>query len=109
MVEGILRPDSPDPLTRADGALSSDLLIWVDEESHLPLRQELTVRKEWVRLEPGSKILLEFDFISGLRLVSKIVLRGAEDRSGVVRETEQTYSNYRKFGAESHITVDPVN
>jgi hypothetical protein len=107
VVEGILRSDAPEPMTLSDGGLSSDVLLWVDEETHLPVREELTVRKTWAHMESGSTILLEFSFDNGLRLISKIVLRGMPNEKGLFHETEQTYSNYRKFGAESQIIVHP--
>ncbi len=106
VVEGKLRPDTPPPSTRSDGGLSSNFIAWIDQETKLAVREELTVQREWMHLEPGSTIVLGFDFSSGLRLVSRIVLRGAPSPNGHSWETEQIYSEYKKFAAESQIILD---
>ena len=107
LVAGTLLPDAPVPVTQSDGGLSSDLLAWVDQETKLTLREELTERKTWARLRPGSTVILEFDFSQGLRLVSRILLRSAPNDKGKFTETEQIYSDYKKFGAESLIILQP--
>ncbi len=107
LVLGTLQVDAPEPVTTSDGGLSSDLLAWVDQDTKLTLREELTVRKPWASLRPGSTVILEFDFSFGPRLVSRILLRSAPNENGRFTETEQIYSDCKKFGAESQIILQP--
>lgn len=106
LVVGTLRPDAPVPATRSDGGLSSDFLAWVDQQTQLTVREELTVRRAWMKLRPGSTVILDFDFSLGIRLVSRILLRGAPNEKGRFAETEQIYSGYKKFAVESQIIVE---
>ena len=55
VVAGTLLADAPAPVTRSDGGLSSDLPAWVDQETKLTVREELTVRKTWAKLRPGNR------------------------------------------------------
>lgn len=106
VVAGTLRPDASAPAARSDGGLSSDFLAWLDQQTKLTVREELTVRNAWMSLRPGGTVILEFDFSHGLRLVSRILLRGAPNEKGRFTETEQLYSGYKKFGSESHLILE---
>jgi hypothetical protein len=105
VVEGALRPDAPAPATPLEGGLSSDFEAWIDQESKLAVREELRVRRDWMHLRPGSTVTVEFEFNGGLRLVSNVVLRSAPDEKGRFTDTEQTYSSYKKFEAESQLIL----
>lgn len=86
-------------------ALAGNVTLWIDQETKLLLRRELRVTRIWGDWGPGSSVLFEMFWNDGVMLVKRITTRSGLV-TGRVRETEQTYSNFKKFGAETEIKFD---
>lgn len=106
VVDTRLQPSAPLPKERNDMALAGNVTLWIDKETHLLLRRELRVTRVWGDWGPGSSVLFEMFWNGDVMLVKRIATRigfGAR-----LRDTEQTYSNFKKFGAETEIKFDAV-
>jgi hypothetical protein len=112
VLEAMLDPSAPDIVDRARGMTASDATLWIDQETFWILKLEARLRRFWANFAEGSLVTREALFHDGLPLTSLIRLRllSPADRDGrrIVRETEQSYSRYRRFGAESTIEFSPV-
>jgi hypothetical protein len=112
VLEAMLDPSAPDIVDRARGMTASDATLWIDQETFWILQQEARLRRFWANFAEGSLVTREALFHDGLPLTGLIRLRllSPADRNGrrIVRETEQSYSRYRRFGAESTIEFSPV-
>ncbi len=112
LLEGTLDPGAPDVAGRSRGMASSDATLWIDQETHWILKEEARLRRRWLSFPEGSVVTHEVVFHDGLPLNGRIHLQRTtaaddEDRR-VLLETEQTYSRYRRFGADSAIEFNPV-
>ncbi len=113
VLEATLDPAAPDIVDRSRGMTASDATLWIDQETFWILRLEARLRRFWANFAEGSLVTTrEALFHDGLPLTGLIRLRllSPADRNGrrIVRETEQSYSRYRRFGAESTIEFNPV-
>jgi|HigsolmetaAR201D_1030396.scaffolds.fasta_scaffold06724_3 hypothetical protein len=82
--------------------------LWLEKESLLRVKMEVEVLRDAGRLRKGSKVWYWYaQQQDSVWLVQKIVLRRPFKGPGQARwaETEQVYSRYRKFQAESKVTV----
>lgn len=95
---------APLPAGPGDMALSGDATLWIDQETKLLLRQELRVTRVWRAWLPGSLVFYEMLWNGEVMLVKRISLTLAGQ---VSRETDQVYSNYRKFASSSDIRFEP--
>lgn len=110
ILEGLLEPGAPDNVGRSSGIASSDATLWIDQETFWILKQEALLRRRWLGFPEGSVVSYDALWHDDLPLTGRIHLQrtfATNDRQ-VLLETEQTYSNYRRFGAESAIDFNPV-
>jgi hypothetical protein len=99
-------PDNaPKPRNRKEWAFVLQSRIWIDQQTLLPVRMEHTQTRDWDNIPAGSVTQIWFTPVDDVWLVSRILARQETLREGLgqIRETEQTYSNYRKFAADSII------
>jgi len=98
---------APLPSGPGDIALAGDGTFWVDQETRLLLMQEIRVTREWERWNPGALVRYELEWNGEVMLPRRILVRNETAAS----ESEQIYSNYRKFGSDSTIQFDstPAN
>lgn len=110
VLEGRLDPGAPDTVSRSGGMASSDSTLWIDQESHWILKHEVLLRRRWQGFPEGSTVTQEFLWHDGLPLSSRIHLQRTFSfgKRPFVLETEQIYSDYRRFGAETAIEFNPV-
>jgi hypothetical protein len=112
VLEATLDPAAPEIVNRSKGMSSSDATLWIDQETHWILKEEARLRRRWLVFPEGSVVTHEVLFHDGLPLTSRIHLQrfsGGEDpKRRVLLETEQTYSNYRRFATETAIQFNPV-
>ncbi len=111
VLEGILDPAAPDVVGRSTGMASSDGTLWIDQETHWILKEEARLRRRWLGFPEGSVVTHEVLFHDGLPLTGRIHLQRLalhDDDRRILLETEQTYSRYRRFGAETVIEFNPV-
>jgi hypothetical protein len=93
---------APLPSGPGDIALAGDGTFWVDQETKLLLMQEIRVTREWERWNPGSLVRYELEWNGEVMLPRRILVRNETAAS----ESEQLYSDYRKFGSDSTIRFD---
>ncbi len=112
VLEATLDPSAPDIIDRSRGMTASDATLWIDQETFWILKVEARLRRFWANHAEGSLVAREALFHDGLPLTGLIRLRllspTGRDGRRIARETEQTYSRYRRFGAESTIEFNPV-
>jgi hypothetical protein len=86
--------------------------IWIDKETFLRVRQDAEVTKKVGRLDKGSSLSYRFaPQPDGVWLVREIIYRtplGKSKDGERYRETDQVYSNYHKFQAESNLVPGTV-
>lgn len=79
--------------------------VWIDQETKLRVRQDGEATKRAGRLDKGAVLSYRFaPQADGVWLVRQILFRtraGGKRGSERYRETEQSYSNYHKFRADS--------
>jgi hypothetical protein len=97
--------NAPKPRNRKEWAFVLQSRIWIDQRSLHPVRMEHIQTKDWDNIPAGSVTAIWFTPVDEVWLVSRILARQETQREDLsqVRETEQTYSNYRKFAADSVI------
>lgn len=82
--------------------------IWIDKETLLRLRQDAEAIKKVGRLDRGALVSYRYaPQADGIWLVRRIIYRTPDGKSkgtARYRETDQSYSNYHKFQAESVMT-----
>jgi len=110
ILQGLLDPGAPDNVSRSSGMASSDGRLWIDQESHWILKEEALLRRHWLGFPEGSVVTYEALWHDGLPLTGRVHLQRtiALGDHQFLLETEQTYSNYRRFGAETAIQFNPV-
>ena len=104
IVDTRLQDLAPFPERRNDMALAGDVTLWIDQENKLLLRQELRVTRAWQAWLPGSLVFYEMLWNGEVMLVKRIATRL---EGPIRRETDQVYSNYRKFASKSDIRFEP--
>lgn len=102
IIDTRLRDSAPLPAKRGDMALAGNTTLWIDQETKLVAMQELRVTRDWDQWRPGSLVRYELFWNGEVMLVSRILIH--LPFAGL--ENEQTYSEYRKFGAESNVTFE---
>lgn len=110
ILEGTLEPGAPDNVARSAGMLSSDGKIWIDQQTHWILKEEARLRRRWNGFPEGSLVTHEMLFHDQLPLTARIHLGRPmlQGKKQVLLETDQQYSDYRRFGADSAVTFNPV-
>ena len=111
VVEAVLNPASPDNVSREAGMSASDATLWIDQQTHYLLKEESRLRRRWNGFPEGSVVTYEALLHHDLPLTGRIHLQREIPRgkTQTLLETEQIYSDYRRFGAESAIEFNPVN
>lgn len=105
VVEGSLRPDARMAQNAMEGALASDFTLWIDEKTKLTVREEFRLRRPFHGIREGSVGIKEYDLRPEARLAAKWTLRILAS-GGATGETEQMYSNYRRFEAIAAIEYE---
>lgn len=86
--------------------------LWIDKETLLRVRQDAAMTKKAGRLDKGSWLSYRFaPQPDGVWLVREIIYRAPIGRAKDgerYRETEQVYSNYHKFQADSNVLPGTV-
>ena len=102
IVDTRVRDAAPMPAKRDDMALAGNTTLWIDQQTKLVVMQELRVTRNWDQWRPGSLVRYELFWNGEVMLVSRILIH--LPFAGL--ENVQTYSEYRKFGAESNVTFE---
>ncbi len=81
--------------------------LWLDKNSLLRVRQDAAVIRRAGRLERGARISSRFaPQPDGVWLVERILFTTPVGDGYGARQTEQIYSSYRKFRADSKVVTD---
>lgn len=109
ILEALLEPGAPDNVSRNGGASSSDATLWIDQETFWILKQQILLRRRWQGFPEGSVVSYDSLWHDQLPLTGRIHLQRTFSFGNrhLLAETEQIYSNYRRFGAESAIEFNP--
>ena len=104
------RRGAPKPRRRAEWSLCQRLKYWIDQETHLPLRIEAEQIYDFDGTKKGSISRVETVAIEGVVLPESITStsrrRSGRDQTTII--TEQSYSVYKRFRAETVLLfVDP--
>jgi hypothetical protein len=102
IVDTRLRDFAPQPQEPDDLALAGDATLWVDKETNLIVMQELRFKRTWRTWDPGSFVRYDMRWNGEVMLIQRIFVR----HEGLLGESEQLYSEYRKFGSEANIKFD---
>lgn len=105
IVDTKLRDGAPPPRKRDEMALAGDTTLWIDQETNLVTMQELRVKRGWEQWAPGSFVRYELFWNGEVMLVRRILVH----LPAAGTDSEQAYSDYRRFGAESNLTFDNSN
>lgn len=111
VLEALLNPASPDNVSREAGMSAADATLWIDQQNHFLLKEESRLRRRWNGFPEGSVVTHEALLHHDLPLTGRIHLQRKIPRgkSQILLETEQIYSDYRRFGAQSAIEFNPAN
>jgi len=96
---------APKPRTRKEWAFVLRCKLWIDQSSLLPLRMEYTQVRDWDNIPAGSVTEVSFTPVDEVWLASRIVARQQLSRGNrlEISETQQVYSQFHKFSADSVI------
>lgn len=109
VVEARLREEAPAPVGRNDLALAGNLRLWIDAETGYAVRRLLEVTRSWGEWREGSLVEYQLFREEGIYLLEYIRVTRRVDHARVrAVETEQRYSQYRKFTTDSSITFEPT-
>jgi hypothetical protein len=103
VVETMPRKGAPKPKRRSEWSLSQRLKYWIDEQTFLPLEVEAEQLFDFDSSRKGTVTRVTYKDVDGVSLLQRIHSSGVR-KSGkltVTAETDQTYSNYRRFRSES--------
>ncbi|HBY59476.1 MAG TPA: hypothetical protein DEH78_06610 [Solibacterales bacterium] len=97
--------------TRVLETRAVDLLIWVDKASLMRVKQEAVALRNAGRFRKGDRVTHSFEpHADGGEaptwLVKRITLRRPFGKNERI-EVDQVYSEYRRFAADSRITIEP--
>lgn len=111
VLEAVLDPGSPDNVSREAGMSASDATLWIDQQTHYLLKEESRLRRRWNGFPEGSVVTHEAILHHDLPLSDRILLKRhiPRGKNQTLLETEQIYSNYRRFAAQSAIEFNPAN
>ena len=95
--------NSPKPRSPAEWALTLRGRLYVDQETLHPVKAELEQAYAWQQQPLGSKATFEWRRIEGTWLIHEIssATPAYAKKSAFWREAVQSYSDYRKFRAQS--------
>lgn len=106
-----LKPDAPAPRKFEDLLLAGDSKHWIDQETGAVLRWRLTITRPMHSWSIGSIDEKITTMLPGTSeepvFVPKQMSAQVPEQEGVVRLTVQSFSNYKRFEADSLITFDP--
>lgn len=105
VIEGKLKADEA-KLRKHWFSSFSDMTVWLDPETKWILRYEYRVVRPSGRATLGTVMTIDFDTQQGLPLQARIWVSRPASNGKVLYETEQIYTNYRKFNVESSITME---
>lgn len=108
IIETEPKPGTHKPRNRAEWALSQKCRYWIDQETMHPLKLVSTQLYDWDDVSQGTVTESTWLRVDDVWLVATIKTRGEEQRGklALARETDQRYSNYRKFSTTSAITYE---
>jgi hypothetical protein len=103
------RKGTPRPITLREWVYLLKGRLWIDRETGFPVRAEYTQVKTGLGRKKGGAVSYEWTRVEDAWLAKRIVSRirpaDTDDAPITLRETDQSYSNYRRFRAESHILI----
>ena len=106
-----LKPDAPMPAKYEDLLLAADAKYWIDQDTGAVLRWRLAIKRPMHSWSIGSvdeKITMMLPGTGGKPVfVPKQMSAEVPEGDGAVRLTVQSFSNYKRFEADSLITFDP--
>ena len=106
-----LKADAPAPAKYEDLLLAADSTHWIDQETGAVLRWRLVIKRpmhSWSIGAVNEKITLTLADAAGKPIfVPKQMSALVREEEGMVRQTVQSFSNYKRFEADSLITFDP--
>ena len=111
VIDTKLRDSAPRPEKHEDLMLSGNTRLWIDQASGVILSWRLTIHRPWHAWTEGStdqKITQVIESPDGKPIfVAKEMSARAPLPNGAARLTVQTFSDYRRFEADSLITFEP--
>ena len=106
-----LKSSAPKPTKYEDLLLAADSTHWIDQETGAILRWRLVMKKtlhSWTVGSIDEKIVTLLSDTGGKPVfVPKQMSARVPHEDGPVRETVQSFSNYKRFEADSSVTFDP--
>jgi len=108
VLEATPRRGTRKPKTRAEWSLSQKLRYWVDKQTAVPLQVEAVQLYDYDTSRKGTTTLVVYTEVEGVWLTERIDSRGIRKigRDKVITETDQRYSNYRRFRADSTLLFE---
>lgn len=108
VLEATPRRGTRKPRSRAEWSLSQKLRYWIDKQSAVPLQVEAVQMYDYESSRKDTTTRVNFTEVEGVWLTERIDSRGMRKigRDKVVTETDQRYSNYRRFRADSILLFD---
>jgi len=111
VIQSHLRPAAPFPAKFEDLMLSGDARLWIDQETGVLVRWRLNVTRSWNSWHAGStdeKISMVLAHHEGKPIfVVKEMSARVPLEKGSARLTVQSFSEYKRFEADSFITFEP--
>lgn len=99
-----LRPEAPLPKKLSDVALSGPFEIWIDQATGLESKLRWRVERPWANWTRGATVETWTLMVDRFFVLKRVLVRvPKKDR---VEETDQTYTNYRRFSGESSIRFE---
>lgn len=107
------RPDVKPKSEPEKDELSTTIQLWVDPSDEHPLRMHTEYTKDGAHILKGGSvdIFWQKDPKDGVYLMSRALIqyRVKYLLSTIPGMTEQTFSNYKRFGVDVHITTEPLS
>ena len=111
VVEAAPQRGAPKPKRRSQWSLSQRLRFWVDKTTSLPLQIEGEQLYDFDGSRKGTVTRVTYTEVEGVSLLARIDSLGSRGSGKAIYsfETDQTYSNYRRFRAESVLWFEKPN
>lgn len=103
LVEAVPRRGTPKPKRRSEWSLSQKIRYTIDQETAFPMHVEAEQLFDVDVAMKGSLTILDYHQVEGVWLIYTIESRGTRKtgRQKLTVVTEQTYSAYKRFSADS--------
>lgn len=110
IIETEPKAGTPKPKNRAQWALSQRCRYWIDQQTLHPLKLISSQLYDWDGINKDTVTESSWQMVDDVWLVAGIRTRSQvrHDRAPSVQETDQRYSDYRKFSSSSAITYEAL-